>query len=213
MPTGCRGPVSIRARHYWRAMPQHACGLVQPGLVSIRARHYWRAMLVQDSGPIFVTSFNPRPPLLAGDARHEANLRTPHRSFNPRPPLLAGDALSFCTPHKEIVVSIRARHYWRAMPLAVVAAAGYAFLFQSAPAITGGRCVLIATPVMRCSLFQSAPAITGGRCDSCGMLEAYAEVVSIRARHYWRAMRNKKQSIEVRVSVSIRARHYWRAMR
>jgi len=59
--------------------------------------------------------FNPRPPLLAGDAvargpRWEAAWR-----FNPRPPLLAGDARSGQGAAVRPPVSIRARHCWRAM--------------------------------------------------------------------------------------------------
>jgi len=38
------------------------------------------------------TCFNPRPPLLAGDAVGRGSLLTWCRRFNPRPPLLAGDA-------------------------------------------------------------------------------------------------------------------------
>ena len=60
-------------------------------------------------------SFNPRPPLLAGETPSTA-LSLPMRvSFNPRPPLLAGE-----TP-----LPARASQRWRK--------------FQSTPAITGGR--------------------------------------------------------------------------
>ena len=60
--------------------------------VSIRARHCWRAMRSARPGCIRpAASFNPRPPLLAGDAGHLAHV------------VLAVD------------VSIRARHCWRAM--------------------------------------------------------------------------------------------------
>ncbi len=38
------------------------------------------------------------------------------------------------------------------------------------------------------SLFQSAPAIAGGRCRNLGTNLAALEHVSIRARHCWRAM-------------------------
>ena len=39
--------VSIRARHYWRAMPPLALLKCLQSGVSIRARHYWRAMHFQ----------------------------------------------------------------------------------------------------------------------------------------------------------------------
>ena len=114
-------------------------GAHQRDVVSIRARHCWRAMrglmLITASSAVFQSApaiaggrcicdrrlnqqmkgFNPRPPLLAGDASLDksqvivmgfqsapaiAGGRCLHRSwcplcrfcFNPRPPLLAGDA-------------------------------------------------------------------------------------------------------------------------
>jgi len=62
-------------------------------------------------------------------------------------------------------------------------------------------------------LFQSAPAIAGGRCIQADDLSPYTHHVSIRARHCWRAMRSLRIVIFNRLFVSIRARHCWRAMR
>ncbi len=60
-------------------------------------------------------------------------------------------------------VSIRARHCWRAMPCVRVSTTAL-LMFQSAPAIAGGRC-LRRVPHTSCrGSFQSAPAIAGGRC-------------------------------------------------
>jgi len=107
--------------------------------------------------------FNPRPPLLAGDAHHlgehgvgdGVSIRARHcwramhacrRSvccatprFNPRPPLLAGDAAGNPGIPGSLCVSIRARHCWRAMRV-LPGAQLYPEWFQSAPAIAGGRC-------------------------------------------------------------------------
>ena len=84
--------------------------------------------------------FNPRPPLLAGDARLHAGAGAgPGRRFNPRPPLLAGDAIGRDQARSYTRVSIRARHCWRAMRLADDGSEPGA-MFQSAPAIAGGRC-------------------------------------------------------------------------
>ena len=131
--------------------------------------------------------FNPRPPLLAGDAchtwragvsihvsirarhcwraMHTCTSRLPCRAcFNPRPPLLAGDAP--CRTHIDVgsmIVSIRARHCWRAM-LLTIHATGAALVFQSAPAIAGGRCDDGGEAFILLDTFQSAPAIAGGRC-------------------------------------------------
>ena len=84
-------------------------------------------------------TFNPRPPLLAGDACFLAALGSFRWRFNPRPPLLAGDASVIANAQLAGVVSIRARHCWRAMP-ATASGASAPILFQSAPAIAGGRC-------------------------------------------------------------------------
>ena len=106
--------------------------------------------------------------------------------FNPRPPLLAGDA-----PTVLLAAPIR--------------------VFQSAPAIAGGRCPRAQVVKHHAGAFQSAPAIAGGRCeitqsistilwcfnprppllagDAIGTKSASSiSIVSIRARHCWRAM-------------------------
>ena len=108
--------------------------------------------------------FNPRPPLLAGDAgdRHTAELRL--FGFNPRPPLLAGDARRQRHHVFAGEVSIRARHCWRAMP-SWATGSPVKSRFQSAPAIAGGRCHQHLTAEAMRHLFQSAPAIAGGRCQ------------------------------------------------
>ena len=108
--------VSIRARHCWRAMPKIVNWVLVAHEVSIRARHCWRAMLRKSGSEIWITmfqsapaiaggrcacqgrrgpgvlSFNPRPPLLAGDAHQSLRGDGTCDGFNPRPPLLAGDA-------------------------------------------------------------------------------------------------------------------------
>ena len=140
--------VSIRARHCWRAMPA-AFHLGEPGRkVSIRARHCWWAMRAMAAAMSEVAAcFNPRPPLLAGDARERHAPPAWEVRFNPRPPLLAGDAMrAGCPPWRRRIVSIRARHCWWAMQ-------GWAIKptvkprFQSAPAIAGGRCMAVGLTV------------------------------------------------------------------
>jgi len=59
--------------------------------------------------------------------------------FNPRPPLLAGDAPELAVKAVHGAVSIRARHCWRAMRRTRWRVIRHG-LFQSAPAIAGGRC-------------------------------------------------------------------------
>jgi len=61
-----------------------------------------------------------------------------------------------------MLVSIRARHHWRAIP-AFARVLLQLSAFQSAPAITGGRSRVGTRGDLNFSEFQSAPAITGGR--------------------------------------------------
>ena len=109
-------------------------------------------------------SFNPRPPLLAGDASSRAAPLLPATCFNPRPPLLAGDATATVTVRTGLGV------------------------FQSTPTITGGRCRSPTRTPTRPRQFQSTPTITGGRCLERGSWTWGFTVVSIHAHHYWRAM-------------------------
>jgi len=155
--------------------------------VSIRARHRWRAIHHQFvSKESFMSGFNPRPPSMAGDP-HSGHAAGHHRRcFNPRPPSMAGDPTAAAPrrpktcrfnprppsmagdPHRcgaaghELAVSIRARHRWRAIPSWAVKSP-WLSVFQSAPAIDGGRSSLRVDVAAPRVMFQSAPAIDGGR--------------------------------------------------
>ena len=156
--------VSIRARHCWRAMLERLGALGHGAAVSIRARHCWRAMRTYWQQPTGATpSFNPRPPLLAGDARVlRASPQVQH-------------------------VSIRARHCWRAMHYQG-AADQLPRWFQSAPAIAGGRCRI---RTIKPEFFTSV-SIRARHCwraMHAGVPQLGEKaLVSIRARHCWRAM-------------------------
>ena len=155
-------------------------------------------------------------------------------SFNPRPPLLAGDAHPSDAVRRALRVSIRARHCWRAM-LARVGPCPVGSRFQSAPAIAGGRCLLgeFFDP-LRHRFNPRPPLLAGDAAGAIGLGTNHA--VSIRARHCWRAMRDGGHGVRsgfcfnprppllagdagpavaagVLKRVSIRARHCWRAMR
>ena len=154
--------------------------------------------------------FNPRPPSLAGVACTARPVASRLQGFNPRPPSLAGVAGRDSAHHGLECVSIRARHRWRALRHDLACAvlgrlvsirarhrwralrsisfnSSFAGLFQSAPAIAGGRCRFgsyclsvssgfnprppslagVAVEILRTmglNVFQSAPAIAGGRC-------------------------------------------------
>ena len=131
--------------------------------VSTRARHCWRANHAAQDGR-YCTA----------------------RSFNPRPPLLAGES----TPLPDT--------NWLSTR------------FQSAPAIAGGRIIQSMESLTGTRLFQSAPAIAGGRIEA-GKRLAAIRIVSIRARHCWRANPPCAMAARSAIAVSIRARHCWRA--
>ena len=131
--------------------------------------------------------FQSTPAITGGRCYWFARRRSSSDCFNPRPPLLAGDATLRQALEAPQTVSIHARHYWRAMLFDTVQTF-FAGAFQSTPAITGGRCttplgVMLAPscfnprpPLLagdalnwqmqgaNFGLFQSTPAITGGRC-------------------------------------------------
>ena len=203
--------VSIRARHCWRAM-RHSRGTrldsltfqSAPAIAGGRCHHRQRGRWSR-------RRFNPRPPLLAGDAGRAAaisasvvafqsapaiaggrcswvrSFRTSCAGFNPRPPLLAGDA------HRR------------------AGKTEIALKFQSAPAIAGGRCIRDGFVVRGRQGFNPRPPLLAGDADGDVNLAANTHV-SIRARHCWRAMRAGHGSLARPRVVSIRARHCWRAM-
>ena len=70
-------------------------------------------------------------------ARGCGSTRTP-RGFNPRPPLLAGDALLEALASELDVVSIRARHCWRAMPPDPPPTQPYRLCFNPRPPLLAG---------------------------------------------------------------------------
>ena len=109
-------PVSIHTRHYWRASRSAWSIIAHPKAVSIHTRHYWRASHPPTAAhKPSCARFNPHPPLLAGEPPEVAALWLRDMRFNPHPPLLAGE------------------------PGGVAALESVAILFQSTPAITGGR--------------------------------------------------------------------------
>ena len=132
--------VSIRARHCWRAM-RHAPARRRAGRrVSIRARHCWRAMLGSARLPPTCTSFQSAPAIAGGRCSSGWTRCSRSPSFNPRPPLLAGDACPdgeymTCSSLFQSAPAI-AGGRCRTAP----ASSPTTKPFQSAPAIAGGRC-------------------------------------------------------------------------
>ena len=178
--------VSIRARHCWRANRGLALRLFGARDVSIRARHCWRANLPDwlavywdkefQSAPAIaggripttavprlrIVGFQSAPAIAGGRIRSPDDERSQPAGFNPRPPLLAGESIHANDDRGLCVVSIRARHCWRANPPSPWLPASPPPGFNPRPPLLAGESP---PPVsmLRTRQFQSAPAIAGGR--------------------------------------------------
>ena len=131
------------------------------------------------------------------------------RCFNPRPPLLAGESQISGIKRRPELVSIHARHCWRAnhaKQRAFVAE----YLFQSAPAIAGGRILPFGGRGASGWCFNPRPPLLAGESSPARPSRCH-RAVSIRARHCWRANLLDLLLAGQHAVVSIRARHCWRA--
>ena len=112
--------------------------------------------------PGFCLCFNPRPPLLTGEPVSRLTAIQVLPRFNPRPPLLAGEHQRLFDDDDADIVSIHARHCWRANDPCFDRRRPR-WWFQSTPAIAGGRTTWPWCERRRSAVFQSTPAIAGGR--------------------------------------------------
>mgnify|MGYP006995477923 FL=1 len=115
------------------------------------------------SAPVRLRCFNPRPPSMAGDPLMRCSRSAPPLRFNPRPPSMAGDpAGGRRRVVRRGVVSIRARHRWRAIHAPPRPCHRSCARFNPRPPSMAGDPRACAT--WACTArFQSAPAIDGGR--------------------------------------------------
>ena len=184
--------VSIRARHCWRA------NRILPG--SKRIDPWFQSAPAIAGGRIYrrscsalaPASFNPRPPLLAGES--PSTRPTSSRvCFNPRPPLLAGEsapaplalqATSCFNPRPPLLAGESAKDCMRASTA----------VFQSAPAIAGGRICAGSSQAAGAIGFNPRPPLLAG--ESCSHSACcVAWQVSIRARHCWRANQSPRDRL------------------
>ena len=154
--------------------------------VSIHARHYWRASPTPTAPCTLATRFQSTPAITGGRAGTWSSIVLDDFEFQSTPAITGGRALAQLTGSVVLDVSIHARHYWRASPLeaqqleAPLAVSIHARhywraslrprvaqvvtgMFQSTPAITGGRASAAGSSLALTIGFQSTPAITGGR--------------------------------------------------
>ncbi len=110
-----------------------------------------------------IPSFNPRPPLLAGESINGATyIVATHVSIHARHCWRANHGAAAGQDACSHGVSIHARHCWRANPRCAANCAAPSW-FQSTPAIAGGRIHKNHEDAGRFAVFQSTPAIAGGR--------------------------------------------------
>ncbi len=197
--------VSIRARHCWRANQKECAEQGEDYEVSIRARHCWRANPTATTIVMDINAWFQSAPAIAGGRTHRATPGPSRgRSFNPRPPLLAGEPPS--PPGKPRNSSA----------------------FQSAPAIAGGRTRLRHLGLRRLVRFNPRPPLLAGepfspprqtvrqRCFNprppllAGEPKAWEDagfipIVSIRARHCWRANLAMLQAMAVHLRLNRRS--------
>ncbi len=156
------------------------------------------------------TMFQSTPAIAGGRTYHSRMDSRAGAGFNPRPPLLAGE------PRQQrqgrgprIVVSIHARHCWRANRCSTSTTPSKT-QFQSTPAIAGGRTVGSKTSRQRFTRFNPRPPLLAGepfQSPACYRRRR----VSIHARHCWRANPYYAVQLAAARKVSIHARHCWRA--
>ena len=180
--------VSIHARQYWRAMPAWPSVSVSSSLFQSTPANTGGRCAAMVISPREWSCFNPRPPILAGDAMMPSSsiwsslmfqstpantggrcvmgyqLRANCLRFNPRPPILAGDAQHALLGGELLEVSIHARQYWRAM---------HGLQRPRQPQQVEG-------------FNPRPPILAGDALNGDALIRSLA--VSIHARQYWRAM-------------------------
>ena len=222
--------VSIRSRHRWREKRTFSG--------NISATTTFQSAPAIDGGRNFsvnthdgVSVFQSAPAIDGGRNNSPAPIAASSPCFNPLPPSMAGETRCVEHPGSRIAVSIRSRHRWREKRLGDQSPNGLK-LFQSAPAIDGGRNLsglpsgwttsvsirsrhrwrekpttrLPAHP-KRC--FNPLPPSMAGETFAPPLL-ARMKKVSIRSRHRWREKRGRRIGFHEFHGVSIRSRHRWR---
>ncbi len=158
------------------------------------------------------TSFNPRLPLLGGDALVYPGETTPNGPFQSTPPVAGRRCSAIQSPaaHQK-TVSIHASRCWEAMR-AVAAGCCSRLLFQSTPPVAGRRCQSRRHRARRPARFNPRLPLLGG--DALDFLEAaLLQVVSIHASRCWEAMHKSPRTVLTVTPVSIHASRCWEAMR
>ncbi|OLP07162.1 hypothetical protein BLL52_1449 [Rhodoferax antarcticus ANT.BR] len=150
-------------------------------------RHCWRRTVIcrGSRGPDVVVSIR-RPPLLAGELYWRCYWSRRRTGFNPRPPLLAGELLRQPGGYWVFSVSIRARHCWRANSRGAARPGHCSGGFNPRPPLLAGELKAPCAATVSAGCFNPRPPLLAGELRYGGGRRA-GKLVSIRARHCWRA--------------------------
>ena len=155
--------VSIHARQYWRAMQEFSATLTRMGVFQSTPANTGGRCRLMRWRVLRWSCFNPRPPILAGDAPRTPPCGSQAPTFQSTPANTGGRCLNRRCAHwpRLMFQSTPANTGGRCQKPASKTAA--APCFNPRPPILAGDAVCIQSP-RACSVFQSTPANTGGRC-------------------------------------------------
>ena len=137
--------------------------------------------------PAAAKSFNPRPPLLAGESVMFVQVDAFLILFQSTPAIAGGRIpLQRLADNRLRVVSIHARHCWRANPRYSVRYCKKPACFNPRPPLLAGESSQGTSPVQGNPGFNPRPPLLAGESRQL-CPGGHAGAVSIHARHCWRA--------------------------
>ncbi len=131
--------------------------------VSIHASRCWEAMPRSGTYRRTPRRFQSTPPVAGRRCGHDESAFCGVHGFNPRLPLLGGDAVFVCSDSHRPAVSIHASRCWEAM-LREEGSELWVTWFQSTPPVAGRRCLDDLIQRVFRFTFQSTPPVAGRRC-------------------------------------------------
>ncbi len=155
--------------------------------VSIHASRCWEAMHNFDSNEGDETMFQSTPPVAGRRCAARFTEKSKPKSFNPRLPLLGGDAPPSSFVPAVITVSIHASRCWEAMRQQVLKRRGERCFNPRLP-LLGGDARRSACRALCTRPFQSTPPVAGRRCCRLCKRTSTPIRVSIHASRCWEAM-------------------------
>ena len=135
--------------------------------------------------PSACASFNPHPPLLAGETSRRACTSGCTDCFNPHPPLLAGETGHLGHGQQGTGVSIHTRHYWRVKLFVRRCKPCRGSCFNPHPPLLAGETMRRCPRCIGRICFNPHPPLLAGETAVQAGRQLHV-AVSIHTRHYWR---------------------------